>query len=74
MVKEERFLKSFLERLQKEFEAEKRREAEELHNRIADVIQEVKPSKFALLYVIELIRFEVLKQEYEKIFGETKKQ
>ena len=72
MVKEEQFLKRFLERVRNEWEAEKKREAEELHNRIADVLAEVRPSKFTLLYVIELIRFEVLKQEYEKIFSDRK--
>lgn len=50
--------------------SEKRQElAENLHNDLVEVIAEHRPDKYTTLFVIEMIKTEVMKEEYEKLFA-----
>ena len=61
-----------IEKLLKVFEqdylTEKKKSSEELHSAFQQIIDEQQPDIFILLYVLRLIEFEVLKQDYDKLF------
>ena len=62
-------LEKVAESLEKTYADQKEKECEELHNAIADVLAEKKPTIQNTLYVIEMIRFELLKAKYEELMG-----
>jgi len=62
-------LKKIAEQLEKAYQEEKNREAEELHNAIVEVIAERKATIQNTLFVLELIRFELLRAKYEQLMG-----
>ena len=55
--------------LEKTYAEEKEKECEELHNAIAGVLAEKKATVQNALYVIDLIRFELLRAKYEELMG-----
>ena len=65
-------LDKFMEKLEKEYAAEKAREAEELHNALAAVLAEHRAETQTILYVLEMVKFEVLQQKYAALFGAAK--
>ncbi|GAH04033.1 unnamed protein product, partial [marine sediment metagenome] len=65
MAKKEDLLLGF----EKAYEQAKAKEAELLHNAFVEVMQEQKASIQNTLYVLELIRFELLEAKYKEIMG-----
>ena len=63
--------KDLLERFEKDYREEKRKEAEELHNAIAQVLVDNKAEIQTDLYVLEMLKFELLKEKYSQLFGDT---
>ena len=63
--------KDLLERFEKDYREEKRKEAEELHNAIAQVLVDNKAEIQTVLYVLEMLKFELLKEKYAQLFGDT---
>ena len=61
--------KDLLERFEKDYREEKRKEAEELHNAVAQVLADHRAEIQTVLYVLEMLRFEVLKEKYGQLFG-----
>jgi hypothetical protein len=61
--------KALLEKFEKDYREEKRKEAEELHNAVAEVLAEHRAEVQTVLYVLEMLRFEVLKEKYQQLFG-----
>ena len=55
--------------LEKAYAEEKEKECEELHNAIASILAEKKVTVQNALYVLELIKFELLKAKYEELMG-----
>lgn len=55
--------------LEKAYVEEKGKECEELHNAIASILAEKKATVQNTLYVLELIKFELLKAKYEELMG-----
>ena len=68
MAKRDDLLASF----EKAYEQARAKEAEELHNAIGEVLNEHKASLQNSLFVLELIKFELLRAEYEKLMGHIK--
>ena len=64
-----RYLESQLKKLEEEYNIEKNKECEELHNAIADILAEKKTTVQNALYVIKLIEFELLRARYEQLMG-----
>lgn len=62
-------LDKLLERLEKAYAEERTRECEELHNAIAEVLREKKATVQNTLFVLEMIRFELLRAKYEELMG-----
>jgi len=58
-----------LERFESEWEERKKKEAEELHNALAEVISDHQADIYTLLFVLEMLKFEVLEDKYAKLFG-----
>lgn len=54
------------------YEAAKTKESEELHNAIGVVLQEHRASLQNVLFVLELVKFELLRAKYEEIMGTVK--
>jgi TorA maturation chaperone TorD len=61
-------LAQLLAELETKYQSAKKKEAEELHNAIADVITAHTPDAQTLLYVLEMIRFETLSQKFGELF------
>jgi len=61
-------LDKIIEQLEETYKKEKGKEAEELHNAIAQILAEHKAEIQTVLYVLELIKFELLKEKYEQLF------
>ena len=62
--------KDLLERFEKDYREEKRKEAEDLHNAVAQVLADQRAEVQTVLYVLEMLRFEVLKEKYEQLFAD----
>jgi len=62
-------LETVAKRLEEAYKLEKDRECEELHNAIAELIAQKKATIQNILYVLELIKFELLRAKYEQILG-----
>lgn len=58
--------------LEKAYEQARQKEAEELHNALVEVIQEQKASVPNSLFVLELIKHELLQAKYKEIMGVVK--
>lgn len=58
--------------LEKAYEEARNKEAEELHNAIVGVMQEQKASIQNSLFVLDLIRFELMEAKYKEIMGVVK--
>ena len=58
--------------LEKAYEEARNQEAEELHNALVEVIQEQKASIQNCLFVLDLIRFELMEAKYKEIMGVVK--
>ncbi len=61
-------LDKFLRKLEQDYAEEKAKEAEELHNAIAQVLAEHKAEIQTVFYVLEMVKFEVLQQKYGQLF------
>ena len=68
MAKREDLLAGF----EKAYEDARKREAEDLHNAIGAVLSDHRASLQNSLFVLELIKFELLRAEYEKLMGNVK--
>ena len=62
--------KDLLERFEKDYRDEKKKEAEELHNAVAQVLADHRAEVQTVLYVLEMLRFEILKEKYEQLFNQ----
>lgn len=58
-----------IEGFERKYDEEKAKECEELHNAIADVLAARKATVQNTLFVLELIRFELLRAKYEELMG-----
>ena len=58
--------------LEKAYEEAREKEAEELHNALVEVIHEQKASVYNTLFVLDLIRFELMEAKYKEIMGVVK--
>lgn len=56
-------------RLEEAYATEKTKESEELHNAIAELLREKRATVQNTLYVLEMIRFELLRAKYEELMG-----
>jgi len=65
----ERTLETRFKELEKEYNEEKAKECEALHNDIADVIAKHKATVQNVLFVLEMVRFELLRAKYEQLMG-----
>jgi signal transduction histidine kinase len=61
--------KDLLEKFEKDYREEKKKEAEELHNAVAQVLADHRAEVQTVLYVLEMLRFEILKEKYEQLFN-----
>ena len=68
MVKKEALFAS----LEKAYEQARQKEAEELHNALVEVIQEQKASIPNTLFVLELVKHELLQAKYKEVMGVVK--
>lgn len=68
MVKKEALFAS----LEKAYEDARVKEAEELHNALVEIIQEQKASIPNTLFVLELIKHELLQAKYKEVMGVVK--
>ena len=68
MAKQEDLLSS----LQKVYEANKAKEVEELHNAIVEVLNEQGAATENALYVLDIVRFELMEAKYKEIMGVVK--
>ena len=64
--------KDILASLEKAYEEARQKEAEELHNALVEVIQEQKASIPNTLFVLDLIKHELLQAKYKEIMGVVK--
>ena len=64
-------LDRFIQKLEGDYAEEKAREAEDLHNAVAQVIADHKAEIQTVLYVLELVKFEVLQEKYKQLFAQT---
>jgi len=68
MAKENKILSA----LEKAYEIEKGKETESLHNAIVEIIHEQKTSVYNTLFVLDIIRFELMQAKYKEIMGVVK--
>jgi len=58
--------------LEKAYEEARTQECEELHNALVEVIHEQKASVQNTLFVLDIIRFELMEAKYKEIMGVVK--
>ncbi len=58
-----------LQQFEKTYREEKQKEAETLHNALVAVLSEHKAEIQTVLYVLEMIRFELLEDKFEQLFA-----
>ena len=68
MAKNDKLIKA----LQKTYESERSKDAEELHNALVEVIHEHKAAIYDTLFVLDIIRFELMNAKYKEIMGFVK--
>ena len=61
-----------LARFEKTYQEVKAKEVEELHNSIVSVLNEHKAATENILYVLDLVRFEIMEAKYKEILGVVK--
>jgi hypothetical protein len=57
-----------LEQFEKTYREEKQKEAEELHNALVAVLSEHKAEIQTVLYVLEMVKFELLEDKFKQLF------
>lgn len=62
----------FLKVLQDAYTKERAKDSEILHNAIVDVIHENNAAVYDTLFVLDLIRFELMQAKYKEIMGVVK--
>ncbi len=60
--------KDLLEQFEKTYREEKQKEAEELHNALVAVLSEHRAEIQTMLYVLDMIRFELLEDKFKQVF------
>ena len=65
--------KDLFEQFEKTYRQEKQKEAEELHNALVAVLSEQKAELQTVLYVLEMMRFELLEDRYKQLFASEPK-
>ncbi len=60
--------KDLFDQFEKTYRVEKQKEAEELHNAVVAVLGEHKAEIQTVLYVLELVRFELLEEKFRELF------
>jgi hypothetical protein len=60
--------KDLLEQFEKTYREEKQKEAEELHNALVTVLSEHKAEIQTVLYVLDMVRFELLEDKFKQLF------
>lgn len=58
--------------LEKTYAAERAKDAEELHNALVEVIHSQNAAIYDTLFVLDLIRFELMQAKYREIMGVVK--
>ena len=58
--------------LEKAYEEARQKEGEELHNALVGVITEQKASIQNILFVLDIIRFELMEAKYKELMGVVK--
>ncbi len=61
--------KDLFEQFEKTYRQEKQKEAEELHNALVAVLSEHKAELQTVLYVLDMIRFELLEDRFKQLFN-----
>lgn len=61
--------KDLLDQFEKAYREEKQKEAESLHNAIAVILTEQKAEIQTVLYVLEMVKFELLEERYRALFS-----
>ena len=61
--------KDLFEQFEKTYRLEKQKEAEELHNALVAVLSEHKAELQTVLYVLDMIRFELLEDRFKQLFA-----
>lgn len=72
MAKENSREKKMMEVLQKAYTKERAEDANALHNAIVEVVHEHKAAVYDTLFVLDLIRFELMQAKYREIMGVVK--
>ncbi len=60
--------KDLLEQFEKTYREEKQKEAEELHNALVAVLSEHKAEIQTVLYVLDMVKFELLEDKFKQLF------
>ena len=60
--------KDLLEQFEKTYREEKQKEAEELHNALVAVLSEHKAEIQTVLYVLDIVKFELLEDKFKQLF------
>jgi hypothetical protein len=60
--------KDLLEHFEKTYRQEKQKEAEDLHNALVAVLSENQAEIQTVLYVLDMIRFELLEDKFKRLF------
>ena len=58
-----------LEQFEKTYREGKQKEAEELHNALVAVLSEHKAEIQTVLYVLDMVRFELLEDKFKQLFA-----
>lgn len=61
--------KDLIEQFEKAYREEKHKEAEELHNALVAVLSEHRAEIQTVLYVLDMVRFELLEDKFKQIFA-----
>ena len=65
--------KDLLEQFEKTYREEKQKEAEELHNALVAILSEHKAEIQTVLYVLDMVRFELLEDRFRQLFANEPK-
>ena len=63
--------KDLFEQFEKTYRQEKQKEAEELHNALVAVLADHKAELQTVLYVLDMVRFELLEDRFKQLFSAT---
>jgi len=62
-------VKKLIEQFERTYSEEKNKECQELHDAIAEILAQKKASIQNTLFVLEIVKFELLRAKYEQILG-----